>query len=84
MQESTKKMISTLPAELQNLSYEDLEIIKVFIDGIIAGRATAGTNPVDAVQVPAKPRKRSACSICHQAGHRAPTCPAREIARVAS
>lgn len=60
-----------LKEELAAMPDEKLAEVLIFIEGIRRGRAHR-TNVV----VQAKPpRKRSACSICHQSGHRAPNCP---------
>lgn len=56
---------------LPQLSDSELREFFIYVEGLQAGRR-AVTN----VAITAKaPRKRSACSICHQAGHRKPNCP---------
>jgi hypothetical protein len=65
---------------LPQLNDSELREFFVYVEGLQAGRR-AVTN----LSITAKPaRKRSACSLCGQSGHRAPNCPQAQKVAVAS
>ncbi len=69
--------LDKLKSEITRLSTGKLIALLGFLEGVLAGRQTA-TNLV--VEKEAKaPRKRSACSLCHQSGHRKPNCPTTKV-----
>lgn len=65
-----------IKAIVKSMATEELKELVAFLEGVLTGRETSAvfSAALSAVAT-AKPRKRSACSICKQAGHRAPTCP---------
>lgn len=70
MQDSIKRVLS-------ELSNAELIEVNIYVEGLVAGRATGR---VPSIHTPKPPRKSSTCSICHQPGHRAPNCPEKPAA----
>lgn len=68
-----------LKVEIEKLLDEQIAELRVFMDGLLRGRQQGFSGTVQPA-TPKAPRKRSACSICHLAGHRAPTCPQKGAA----
>ena len=71
-------MEEELKALVKSRTTEELKELVVFLEGVLTGRMENQLmleSTAKGMRDWKKPRKRSACSICKQSGHRAPNCP---------